>query len=270
MSFSVLMSLYSKEHPDYLRESLESVFSQTLPPDEVVLVEDGPITEQLREVVEEFRSRFPQLKSVKLPQNGGLGKALNEGLHHCSNELVVRMDTDDVCFPERFERQVGFMNANPQVDISSAWIEEFQDSLDNVKSVRKVPVTHEEVGRYIGSRSPLNHPAVIFRTTAVEKAGGYQHFPLFEDWFLWARMFVNGANFANIPEPLLHFRISPDMFRRRGGWKYAKNSARFQWELHRLGIISALTAVKSTIIRGTVYLLPNRLRSLIYSRFLRS
>lgn len=270
MSFSVLMSLYIKEHPEYLRESLESVFSQSLPPDEVVLVEDGPISEQLQEVVEEFKSRFPQLKSVKLPQNRGLGKALNEGLSHCSNELVVRMDTDDVCFPERFNRQINFMKGNPDIDIASAWIEEFEGDIHNVKSTRKVPVTHEEIGRFMGLRNPLNHPAVIFRKSAVEKTGGYKHFPLFEDWYLWARMFVDGAKFANIPETLLHFRSSPDMFKRRGGWKYAKDSAKFQWELHRLGLVSTPLAIKSTVIRALVYLMPNKLRSLIYSKFLRS
>ncbi|MDE5875285.1 MAG: glycosyltransferase [Muribaculaceae bacterium] len=270
MPFSVLMSLYAKEHPDYLRESLESVFSQSLPPDEVVLMEDGPVTDELQNVVNEYRSKYPTLKVILLPENGGLGKALNEGLKHCSHDLVVRMDTDDICFPDRFEKQVKFMAENPDIDISSAWLEEFEDRVDNVRSIKKVPLTHKEIADYIGSRNPLNHPAVIFRKSSVEKAGGYQHFPLFEDWYLWARMFVCGASFANIPETLLHFRTSPEMFKRRGGWKYAKDSGKFQWELHKLGLISATSALKSSILRAGVYLLPNNIRSLIYSKFLRS
>lgn len=270
MPFSVLMSLYAKEYPDYLRESLESVLSQSLPPDEVVLMEDGPITEELQKVVSEFQSKYAALKVIPLPENGGLGKALNEGLKHCSNDLVIRMDTDDICYPRRFETQVRFMSEHPEIDISSTWIEEFEGTVDNVCSIKKVPLTHKEIGDYIGTRNPLNHPAVIFRKSAVERAGGYQHFPLFEDWFLWARMYVNGAKFANIPEPLLHFRTSPDMFKRRGGLKYARDSVRFQWQLHKLGLVSSFSAVKSSIIRAGVYLLPNKLRSLIYSKFLRS
>lgn len=179
------MSLYYKERPDYLRQSLDSVFNQTLPPDEVVMVEDGPLTDELYHVLDEYETKYPQFKRIPLAVNGGLGKALNEGLKHCSNELVARMDTDDICFPERFEKQIQFMTINPKTDISSGWIAEFQDDISNIKSIKKVPQSHEEVARYIKSRNPLNHPCVIFRKKAVERANGYQHFPLFEDWYLW-------------------------------------------------------------------------------------
>lgn len=269
MKFSVLMSLYAKERPEFLRESLNSVFSQTLKVDEVILVEDGPLTPELDAVVEKYQAVHPTLRVIKLPVNGGLGRALNEGLKHCSNELVARMDTDDICFPDRFEKQVKFMTIHQKVDIISAWIEEFEGNVSNVKSIKKLPETHEELSSYIKSRSPLNHPAVMFRKSAVERAGGYKHFPLFEDYYLWARMFVNGARFANIQEPLLHFRTSPEMFRRRGGWRYARDCTKFQFELHRLGLISSFSALKSSIIRGGVYLMPNKVRAWIYTKLLR-
>ncbi|MBD5334126.1 MAG: glycosyltransferase [Bacteroides sp.] len=269
MSFSVLMSLYHKERPDYLRQSLDSVFNQTHLPNEVIMVEDGPLTKDLYDILDEYESKYSQLKRVPLAINGGLGRALNEGLRHCSNELVARMDTDDVCFPERFEKQIKFMTANPQIDISSGWIAEFQDDISNVRSMRKVPQSHEEIANYIKSRNPLNHPCVIFRKKAVERVNGYQHFPLFEDWYLWARMIKNGALFANLQTPLLYFRTSSEMFRRRGGFKYAKDSASFQWTLHKLGLISTFSAIKSSLIRGTVYVMPNSIRALIYSKLLR-
>lgn len=264
------MSLYYKERPDYLRQSLDSVFNQTLPPDEVVMVEDGPLTDELYHVLDEYETKYPQFKRIPLAVNGGPGKALNEGLKHCSNELVARMDTDDICFPERFEKQIQFMTINPKTDISSGWIAEFQDDISNIKSIKKVPQSHEEVARYIKSRNPLNHPCVIFRKKAVERANGYQHFPLFEDWYLWARMIKNGASFANLQIPLLYFRTSPEMFKRRGGFKYAKDSARFQWKLYNLGLISTFGAIKASLIRGAVYIMPNNMRALIYSKFLRS
>lgn len=268
--FSVLLSLYSKEQPEFLKQCLDSIFNQTLLPNELILVEDGPLTDRLYTIVNEYEKFHPELKRVKLSVNVGLGKALNKGLKLCSNELVARMDSDDVCFPDRFEKQVKFMTENPDIDISGTWIEEFENDIENKVSVRKVPTTHEEIARYIGKRNPLNHPSVIFRKEAVLKAGSYQSFLLFEDWYLWARMMVSGCRFANIPECLLHFRTSLDVMSRRGGMKYAKSSFRFQKELYRLGLISGFDAVKNGIMRGVVYLLPNRLRALVYSKLLRS
>ncbi len=270
MSFSILMSLYWKEQPSFLRQSLDSVFDQTLPPDEVILVEDGPISDELQYVVSEFLERHSEMKVVSLPVNGGLGKALNEGLKHCSNELIARMDTDDISDPERFQKQVSFMKSHPDIDICGSWLQEFEGDLTNILNVKKVPISHQDISKYIKSRNPINHPSVIFRKTAVQNAGSYKSFPLFEDYFLWARMMANGCKFANIPECLVYFRVSLDMYKRRGGFRYAKDSAKFQWTLHKLGLTSALTAIKASILRGGVYILPNSLRASIYSKFLRS
>lgn len=270
MNFSVLMSLYFKENTDCLCASLVSIFKQTQIPNEVILVEDGPLTDELYSVLNEYERKYTQLKRIKLSQNGGLGKALNAGLKHCSNDLVARMDTDDIALPDRFEKQIKFMSEHPEVDISSGWLIEFNGTIDNRLSLKKVPESHKEISEYLKYRNPLNHPAVIFKKSAVEKAGGYQHFPLFEDWYLWARMMKSGAIFANIQEPLVYFRTSPEMYKRRGGVEYAKNSAKFQFKLFDLGVISLFQALKSSLIRGGVYLLPNNLRSFVYSKFLRS
>lgn len=264
------MSLYDKERPEFLRQSLDSVFGQTLRTHEVVLVEDGPITDELGFVVEEYSKRYPELKIVPLAVNGGLGHALNEGLKHCSHDLVARMDTDDVAQPDRFQKQVNFMKSHPDIDICGCWLQEFEGELSNKISVKKVPSSHNEITAYMKSRNPLNHPSVIFRKKAVIDAGGYASFPLFEDYYLWARMMVNGCKFANIPECLVNFRVSPDMYKRRGGIRYAKDSAKFQWTLHKLGITSPLAAIKASVIRGSVYILPNFIRAFIYSKFLRS
>lgn len=270
MSFSVLMSVYLKEQPLFLRQSLSSIFNQTFEPDEVILVEDGLLSNELYAILDEFQFLYPQITRVKLSQNGGLGNALNEGLKHCSHELIIRMDTDDICFPDRFEKQIEFMTKHPEVDISSAWLEEFVGDVTNVKAIKKVPASHSEIKTYIKTRNPLNHPAVIFRKSAVERAGGYKHFPLFEDWYLWARMMQCGARFANIQECLLHFRTSSDMFKRRGGMKYAIDSAKFQWMLHKIGLISSYCAIKASLLRGGVYIMPNFMRRWIYSKLLRS
>ncbi len=264
------MSLYAKEQPEYLRQSLDSVFSQTVRADEVILVKDGPLTPELYSAVEDYLSKYPELKVVPLATNQGLGNALNEGLKHCSYDLVARMDTDDIAEKNRFEKQISFMDNNPDIDICSTWLQEFEGDISNKKSVKTVPEKHNDISNYIKNRNPINHPSVVFRKKAVIDAGGYVPFPLFEDYYLWARMMVKGSRFANIPECLVNFRVSPDMYKRRGGYQYAKDCAKFQWTLHKLGIISSGSAIKSSVLRGIVYLLPNQIRTLIYSKLLRS
>lgn len=269
MQFSVLMSLYAKERPEYLRQSLESVYNQILQPDEVVLVLDGPIPDNLKFVVSEFSSIYQNFKVVPLPANVGLGKALNEGLQHCTYDIVARMDTDDICKQDRFKIQIGFMENHPEIDICSSWVDEFNDTPQNVISIKKVPETHEEISSYIKKRSPINHPSSCFRKKAVLESGGYQHFPLFEDWYLWVRMFAVGCKFANIPVSLLYFRTSGDMFKRRGGFNYAVTNMRFQLFLYKLGITSLSQSLLFGTVRGVVSLMPNSVRAFIYKKFLR-
>ena len=269
MKFSVLLSLYYKEDPLFLRESLNSVFNQTLLPEEVILVEDGPLTPTLYKVVEDFTRQHIEIKRVVLEKNGGLGNALNEGLKHCSYDLVARMDTDDICKPERFARQVAFMESHPEIDVVGAWIDEFQGTTSNVTSTRKPPQDSEEIRLFGKKRNPINHPVVMFRKRAVEKAGSYQPFPLFEDYYLWVRMMLNGSKMYNIPEALLYFRFSPEMFKRRGGWKYACVEIRFQWRLHQLGYIGFPTMAMNIFIRVATRIVPNSLRCRIYKKLLR-
>ena len=267
--FSVLMSLYFKEYPAYLKASLDSLFHQTLLPDEVVLVEDGPLSSELEQVVSDYSTRYPMLKVIPLPQNQGLGKALNEGLKYCSYELVARMDTDDIAKPMRFQKQVEVFEKHPEIDVCSAWIDEFEESVNNVISTRKLPEWHDDIALYAKSRNPINHPVVMFKKSAVMVAGSYQHFPLFEDYYLWVRMLMNGAKFYNIQESLLWFRFSPEMFKRRGGWGYAMKELKFQKTLRAMGFISTPHYLKNVVIRLITRIIPNSWRSFIYKNLLR-
>ncbi len=269
MKFSVLLSLYYKENPVFLSKSLDSIFHQNLRADEIVLIEDGPLTEELYEVVSKYGKEYPELKVIKLEQNGGLGRALNEGLKHCTYDLIVRADTDDICKPNRFEKQVSFMESHPEIDVCSASIDEFVDDVDNVTSTRSLPEEHEQLYKFGQRRNPVNHPVSVFRRKAVEAAGGYMHFYLFEDYYLWARMMMNGAKFHNIQESLLFFRYSPQMIKRRGGWKYALTEMKFQLTLYRIGYINILTMLENLLIRFGVRIMPNCLRSKIYLKLLR-
>ncbi len=269
LSFSVLCSLYFKESPKALRESLQSIFSQTLMPNEVVIVKDGPLTNELEEVLEEFVSRFDIIKLVPLEKNVGLGAALNEGMKHCSYELIARMDTDDIAKSNRFEKQINKFKESPELDVVGAWIDEFEGESSNVLTVKRLPELHKDIFEHGKDRCPINHPVVMFKKTAVINSGGYKPFHLFEDYYLWVRMLINGAKFYNIQESLLYFRLSPDMFQRRGGLKYARSEAIFEKVMYNLGYISFLRMFYNTAIRFVVRLMPNVMREWIYKNIVR-
>lgn len=265
--FTVLLSIYKKESPNYLKSCLDSLLNQTLLPDEIILVKDGPLTLDLDKIITEYQALCPTLKIISLPQNQGLGKALNEGLKHCTYDIVARMDTDDIALPNRFEKQVCFMESHPEIDACSAWIDEFIDSIDNIISIKKLPETNEEIIKYAKHRCPLNHPVVIYRKSAVISVGGYSGFP--EDYCLWVKLIMNGSKMYNIQESLLHFRYSSDMIKRRGGWKYAKDDYKSQIQFYKMGFINRSTLIYNILIRITVRLIPNYIREIVYKKGLR-
>lgn len=265
--FSVIMSVYAKEQPRYLAEALASVYCQTLPPAEVVLVEDGELTDDLYEVIEKNKKEHDNLKIVKIALNSGLAHALNEGLKHCSYELVARMDSDDICKPYRFERQVAYLEAHPDIDICSSSIDEFEGTTDNVIARRTMPEYHDEIYEYGKRRCPVNHPAVMYRKSKVLAVGGYQNYP--EDVFLWFKMMVSGCRFYNFQESLLWFRWSQDLYNRRGGWNYAKKEFWSQVNAYQIGYINLRELMFNVFVRMTTRLIPNRLRQWIYLHFLR-
>ena len=183
LKFSVLMSVYKKENAEYFKQAMDSVINQTLAPEQIVLVRDGEVPELLQQTIDEYLEKFPELFTyVPLEQNGGLGNALNFGLNYCRNELVARMDTDDICVPDRFEKQVAFFKENPEIDIVGGNIAEFSESIEKIIDYRVVPKTQDEISKRIKTRSPLNHVTVMFKKTAVLNAGNYQPFHFVEDW----------------------------------------------------------------------------------------
>ncbi len=286
--YSVLMSVYEKENPSYFRAAMLSMLRQSVPPSEIVLVCDGPVTDSLEAVITEFDTGFSgQLgdvhydktdnvfKVVRLPENEGLGRALSEGLKLCSSELIARMDSDDISSPERCEKQLKYIIDHPETDVLSGTIAEFtgdaltvEEAGQQVVSLKKVPGTNEGVRNYIKTRNPINHPCVMFKRSAVLKAGGYQECPYFEDYDLWARMMKNGAVFANLSDTLLYMRVN-DMSAHRGGISYAKSAVAFEERLHEYGIINSFQMFTGCLTRGIVSLFPDSIRQKFYKLILR-
>ena len=214
--YSVLMSLYKKEKPEYLRLALDSMLGQTVPPDEIVLVEDGPLTDGLYAVVGEYEDRCgDMLHIVRNETNMGLGLSLNAGLAACRNDLVARMDTDDISKPDRCEKQLRRFAEDPGLSIVGSHVDEFVGDMENVVSRRTVPVAHEDIYEYGKRRSAFNHPAVMYRKSAVISAGGYSDLRRNQDVDLFGRMLFKGCRAVNIDESLLFFRCSDELAKRR-------------------------------------------------------
>lgn len=260
---SVLISLYQKEKPEYLRECLESLKNQTLPATEIVMVYDGAITTELEEVVTQFITILP-IKIIRLPQNVGLGKALNEGLKHCSYNWVFRMDSDDICLPNRFEKQVAFINQHSNVVLLSGYIAEFKEDKNTISSYRKVPIGSEKIKKYVLSRSPFNHVAVAFRKNIIEEVGGYQHHLFLEDYNLWLRVIAKGYEVGNLDETLVLVRAGDNMVSRRRGKEYIKG----EWKLFNLKRELKLQNIFSGffifVLRVIPRILPTNMLKIIY------
>lgn len=263
------MSVYKHEKAVNLTMCFDSIWKQTVQPTEIILVEDGPLPPELHQAIEKENGRFSNIKRVVLEKNQGLGIALNKGMEACSYDIIARMDTDDICLPNRFEVQTTFLEEHPEIDVLSAWITEFEGTPENTIAIRNLPEKHDDIYLFGKRRNPINHPVVMFRKKAVMEAGGYQPFPLFEDYYLWARMLKKGHRFYNLQQPLLLFRRSPEMVQRRGGLTYAHNEIAFQRKLHEIHYITYFELCRNICQRYGVRLAPNWVRSLIYKHLLR-
>ncbi|MFM5867650.1 glycosyltransferase [Aeromonas caviae] len=267
-NFTLLMSVYKNDNPHHLYDALLSVVNCTLLPHEVVIVEDGEISNLLSETISEFEHKLP-IKRIPLERNLGLGKALSIGLLQCSHEWVARFDSDDICHPLRFEKQLDYIKNHGNISIVGSWIAEFQTAPENSHAYRKTPTSHQTIVEYAKSRNPFNHMTVMYRKKAVLSAGNYQDDYLYEDYALWVRMIKHGCVTANIPEFLVYARTGNGMEVRRGGIKYVKSEVKAQYNFYKLGFISLTALFKNLAIRVPVRLVPGSIRKFIYRQILR-
>ena len=268
-TYSVLMAVYGKEKPEFFRQSIESMLAQTLPFSDFVLVCDGALSHELNEVISWAQEEMGEkLQIIRLKENKGLGKALRTGVPRCRCSVIARMDSDDISRPDRCERQFRIIERDGY-DLVSGTLQEFVREPGDMDRLRVLPRTSEEILQYAKKRNPFNHPCVMYRKEAVEKAGGYQHFYLFEDYYLWARMLLLGVEARNLPDTLLYMRAGTGMYKRRGGWKYVKSMLHFRLFLWKSGLSSFWDFVVCAGGQMMICLIPNRLRELFYKKFLR-
>lgn len=263
--FSVLLSVYRKEKATFLRQALTSVYhEQTLKPNQIVVVKDGLLTNELEKVIAEWQSLLGEILTVvSLPNNLGLGAALNKGLAHCKYELVARMDADDISMPSRFQKQVAFMQENPHITACSAQIEEWNVELTRKLDQRILPTDPIAVAHFAKRRSPLSHPVSIFRKSIILKVGGYPPLRKAQDFALWSLLLVKGYNLANLSETLLKMRTGNVLLERRG-WSYFKRELQLLQFQREIGFLSTFDYITNAALRAALRLPPNFIKNLVY------
>ena len=268
LSFSVLISIYHKENPVWFREALDCVFAQTVQPSEIVLVEDGALPPEVYAVIDGYKRKYPIFNIVKNETNLGLGLALSNGVIATKNDIIARMDTDDIAMPDRLEKEEAYMEAHPEVDVVGGAIREFNDE-GTIDRVKNMPKTQEEILEYVKVRNPLNHMTVMYRKDSILKAGNYKHFPFLEDYSLWSRMLSQGYQFRNMEDILVRARTSMELVKRRSGWDYYKDFQKLRKQQHELGITNTFEYIKAQVGTFVVLMMPGWMKEYSYKRFLR-
>ena len=270
MSYSVLMSVYKNDNIDDFKNAVDSVLNQSLKPDQIVIVIDGPIPNKLRDALNEYSQANKSIDIVPLSENVGLGRALSIGLPYCRNELVARMDSDDFSLSHRFELQARYLEQHSDVDVLGGQIMEYDSTMENPIAERRVPLEMPDIKKTMKSRNGMNHVTVMYKKSAVIESGNYQDCPYFEDYYLWCRMIKNGYVFHNLDEVLVNVRTGSEMYQRRGGKKYNKAIVDFQKKALKIEFINRFQFIANLCVRLSVANMPNALRGYLYKTKLRT
>ena len=269
--FSVAMSVYKSDNPDFFDRALSSITDeQTIIPNEIVLVVDGPVSNEINNVINKYEKKYEIFNVIRLEQNGGLGNALKIAVKNATHELIARMDSDDVSVSTRFEEQLKYFEINPGIDIVGGDITEFIGEENNIVGKRSVPVSNDSIREYMKTRCAMNHVSVMYKKKSVESAGGYQDWFWNEDYYLWIRMWLNGAVFANTGSVLVNVRVGEEMYQRRGGSKYFESEKGLQDYMLKNKMINHSTYIKNVAKRLIIQkLMPNKLRGWVFRTFAR-
>ena len=268
MAVSVLMSVYEKEKPEYLSQALDSIIYQSLQPDEIVLIKDGPLPDYLEDIIQERMDIYPGFQVYQFEKNVKLGRALAKGVELCHNELIARMDTDDIAMNDRLAVQYQYMKDNPEVSVCGGWILEFNTE-GTYQKIKKMPESKKEIRKYSKYRNPLNHMTVMFRKGEVLKAGNYRHFPFLEDYDLWIRMLAFGCKFANIPQVLVKARTEENIYERRGGAGYCDRYMQLRKQQYASGLLRVHEYAVAILLTKIMTLQPSWVRKQVYRKILR-
>lgn len=269
-SFSVCMSVYKNDNPHDFEDAVLSIYNQTCPPDEIVLVVDGPVPHVMRDTINALKGKTGIMKMVAFAENQGHAAARQAGLENASNELVAIMDSDDIAEPNRFEVQLDLMSTHPEITVVGSIIHEFIGNPQNVVGTRAVPENDEDIKKYLRSRCPMNLMTVMYRKSKVKEVGGFIDWYCEEDYYLWIRLALAGHKFYNYQKSLVNVRVGEEMYKRRGGKKYFQSEARLQKFMLDSKLISWPKYLYNVAIRWVVQVaMPNSVRGWVFQKFAR-
>ncbi len=269
-NYSVLMAVYNKEKPEFLYQSIQSIINQTVKTDDFVLVCDGELTKALDDVICEFKNNHPTVFNVlKLERNVGIGNATNIGLKHCKNDLIAKMDSDDISHKDRCAIQLDFFNKHTDLSIVGTDISEFEDEINNIVSVRSLPANHEKICTFAKRRSPFNNQTIMYKKQDILVAGGYSSYARCEDYDLFVRVISSGFKTMNINKPLVSYRLTSDSFKKRASFKNTKSFISVRWKIYKSGYNSFYDFLITCFTQVVISFLPLRIRKWFYREFLR-
>lgn len=270
MNFSVLMSIYYKENPEYFNRAMKSIWDeQTLKPTEIILIEDGPLTKELYSLINFWKEKLGHtMKVIVLERNGGLAKALNIGIEHSTCELIARMDTDDISSPQRFEKQIAFLEKNKKIDVLGTYIKEIDEKGKEIKPLVEYPLEHKELYLFFKKRDPIAHPTAMFRNSFFEKAGNYRSdLYLAEDTVLWYHGFLNKCKFANINYIGLKYRRTQDFYIRRADKRKTMQLLRYRLDIINKNLKYGFIADFYAFVYFCMSLAPSFIKKIMYKVF---
>lgn len=269
-NYSVLMSVHIKEKPDVLAAAIQSMLAQTVVTNDFVVVCDGPLTKELDEVLETIVAENPGLfQIVRLPENVGVGLASKAGLEACKNELVAKMDSDDISVPDRCEKQLARFTANSELTVLGGYIEEFDNQTGKVFAIRSVPVDNAGIRKYARRRNPINNVTAMYKKSAALAVGGYRDLRRGEDYDLYLRMLINGCYAENLPQTLVKVRVDSNTQRRRASWSAMKGCAGIWWYAWRKGFSSLADLLICLAGQTFLVICPGSIQQMLYKKFLR-
>lgn len=269
--YTVIMSIYIKVNPNYLKESIDSIVNQSFKPKKIILIKDGKLSDEQNFIIDNFNNNYKNLFDIyEFNDNKGAGYAYNFALDKCITKWAAIMDSDDIADLHKFEKQMNYLNQHKNIDLIASNAVEFIDRKDNIISTRIMPQNNEEIVKFAHGRCPIIQPTAIFNVKSVIDAGSYQHSPLTEDYDLYIRMIMNGCRFYTYQEILYYIRTSEDFFKRRGGMKYLKPILSFKYKYLKNGFFSTKQFLKTFLSSLVVSLMPNKMRTFIYKKFLRN
>ena len=269
MKFSVLIPISNKEKPEYLKEAIESVIYQTQKPDQIVVIKDGELSKKLNEIIEIYKKQYPEMIDIlELNKQSSLGMVLNEGIKVCKTTYIARMDSDDIARKDRFEKQLKYIQEHPDVDVLGGYIAEYDEKMEKVTSLRKVPLTQKEIYERITRQNPFNHSTVMLKKESVLEIGRYKDCPL-EDYDLWIRMRLKNMKMANLPDVLVNYRTSFDMYKRRTGLRYLKGIIKIEKLLLKNKLINKFQYLKNVLVRTGLAFVPAKIKMFLYPRVIR-